>query len=137
MPLLFIEPASEKLSVLYSINVKQYALSHEAYLFFEKVKKNTEQVGSVFDPQPSELQGNIHCITIPDEMVVGYVDILEEKTQRIFISNAMLPGWNYRAHCRVFKIDNNPDSIRKYGIGFMAYKHLKVLDLIIHFMLLR
>ena len=69
---------------MYSINVKQYALSHEAYLFFEKIKKNTEQLGSIFDPQPSELQGNIHCITNPAETVVGYVDISEEKVQRNF-----------------------------------------------------
>lgn len=118
LPLLFIDPASEKISVLYSINVKQYALSHEAYLFFEKIKKNTEQVGSVFDPQPSELRGNIHCITIPGEIVVGYVDILEEKNQRIFISNAMLPGWNYNIYCELKIIDNHPDSISKYGLGF-------------------
>jgi Domain of unknown function (DUF4249) len=117
LPLLFIEPASEKLSVLYSIKVKQYALSHEAYLFFEKIKKNTEQVGSIFDPQPSELQGNVHCITNPAETVVGFVDISEEKDQRIFISNDDLPGWNYAADCDRTIIANNPDSIREYGLG--------------------
>ena len=117
LPLIYIEPGSEKLSVLYSINVRQYALSHEAYLFFQKIKKNTEQVGSIFDAQPSELQGNIHCLTNPAEIVVGYVDISEEKIQRIFISNAELPGWDYRTRCAFITIDNNPDSIQKYGTG--------------------
>jgi Domain of unknown function (DUF4249) len=119
LPLLFIEPASQKLSVLYSINLKQYALSHEAYLFFEKIKKNTEQVGSVFDPQPSELQGNIHCVTNPKETVVGFVEISEEKDQRLFIRNDELPGWNYIAACNQVIIDNQPDSIAKYGLGLL------------------
>ena len=115
LPLIYIDPGSEKLSVLYSINVRQYALSHEGYLFFQKIKKNTEQVGSIFDAQPSELQGNIHCITNPSEIVVGYIDISEEKVQRIFIRNDELPGWNYRTRCDLVTLDNIPDSILKYG----------------------
>ncbi len=48
LPLISIDPASVKLSVLYSVIIKQYALSHEAYLFYEKIKKNTESLGSIF-----------------------------------------------------------------------------------------
>jgi hypothetical protein len=117
LPLIYIDPGSVKLSVLYSINVRQYALSHEGYLFFQKIKKNTEQLGSIFDPQPSELQGNIHCLSDPAEIVVGYIDISEEKVWRRYISRAELPGWNYRTDCTQTVIDNNPDSIQKYGIG--------------------
>lgn len=97
--LLSIEPQSEKLSILYSIHLRQYALSRDAYFFFQKIKKNTEQVGSIFDAQPSELKGNIHCLTDPAEIVVGYVDISEEKEKRIFISNDQVPDWNYTPDC--------------------------------------
>jgi len=117
LPLVYIEPASVKLSVLYSINVRQYALSHDAYLFFQRIKKNTENVGSIFDAQPSELQGNIHCITNPTEVVIGYIDISEEKQKRIFISNDELPGWNYSQSCSQIILDNQPDSLKKYGSG--------------------
>ena len=117
LPIVSIEPKSEKLSVLYSIHLRQYALSHDAYLFFEKIKKNTEQVGSIFDAQPSELQGNIHCITNPSEIVVGYVDISEEKEQRIFISNDQLPEWNYKADCVAIIIPNDISNIKLGGGG--------------------
>jgi hypothetical protein len=117
LPVVSIEPASEKLSVLYSIHVRQYALSHEAYLFLEKIKKNTEQVGSIFDAQPSELQGNIHCTSNPSEIVVGYIDISEEKEQRIFISNEQVPGWNYTVDCPEVIINNDLTSIRLKGAG--------------------
>lgn len=126
LPLVFIEPASIKLSVLYSINVRQYALSHEAYLFFQKIKKNTESLGSIFDAQPSELNGNIHCITNPVEIVIGYIDISEEKKKRIFIRNDELPGWGYRTGCTFITIDNNPDSILKYGVGLSPTVPVKV-----------
>src|SRR5205823_2719081 len=38
-PIRYIEPQADELSVLYYIEVKQYALSQEAYLFKEKLKK--------------------------------------------------------------------------------------------------
>ncbi|MEP6845469.1 MAG: DUF4249 domain-containing protein, partial [Panacibacter sp.] len=69
LPLSYIEPASVQLSVLYSIELKQYALSSGAYVFYQQLKKNTEQLGSIFDAQPSELKGNIQCITNPSEIV--------------------------------------------------------------------
>lgn len=119
LPLIYIEPASEKLSVLYSINLRQYALSHEAYLFYQKIQKNTEQLGSVFDPQPSELQGNIHCTSNPGEIVVGFVEVSQEKQQRIFISKSQVPDWNYRPPCNFIIIDNNQDSIYKYAAGLV------------------
>lgn len=119
LPLVFIEPASEKLSVLYSINVKQYALSHDAYNFYQKMKKNTEQLGSIFDPQPSELQGNVHCISDPKETVIGFIEVSHQKKQRIFISNKDVPGWGYSQGCSTIVIDNIPDSILKYGVGLI------------------
>jgi hypothetical protein len=119
LPILSIKQGSEKLSVLYSINVKQYALSHDAYLFHQKIKKNTEQLGSIFDPQPSELKGNIHCITNPAEIVVGFVDISEEQKKRIFISNAQVPDWNYNTDCHTYIIPNQADNINLSGPGLV------------------
>ena len=86
-------------------------------VFFQKIKKNTESLGSIFDAQPSELTGNIHCVTNPSEIVIGYIDISEEKKKRIFIRKDELPGWGYRTGCTFITIDNNPDSILKYGVG--------------------
>jgi hypothetical protein len=127
LPLLFIPPGSERLSVLYSINVHQFALSHDAYMFYSKMKRNTEQLGSIFDPQPSDLQGNIHCVTNPDEPVVGFVDVLEEKNLRVFISNADIPGWGFRAPCTsIYDIANDEDSILKAGPGIEPIEPIKL-----------
>jgi hypothetical protein len=115
LPVHFIEQGSEKLSVLYSINLKQYAVSHEKYLFLQKMKKNTEQTGSLFDAQPSQLSGNIRCLTDSNEFVIGFVEITQEQTERIFISHSQVSDWKYDPGCSNYEIDNNLDSIAKYA----------------------
>lgn len=114
LPIQFIEPNSEKLGVLYSINLKQFAVSHEKYLFLQKMKKNTEQLGTLFDAQPSQLSGNIHCLSDPAEKPIGYIEVSQEQTQRIFIYKNQV-GWFYNHGCTQVEIDNNLDSIAKYG----------------------
>jgi len=90
-PVAFIPSTSEKVETKYSILVKQYSLTPEAYSFYENLKKNTESLGSIFDALPSELKGNIHNINDASEPVLGYISAGNEQTKRIFISNADLP----------------------------------------------
>ncbi len=92
-PINFIKSTSEKLGTKYSILVRQYALTAEGYTFWENLKKNTEQLGSIFDAQPTQLSGNIHCITNPSEIVIGYLSAGNISSQRIFIKNSQLPTW--------------------------------------------
>ena len=115
LPVQYIEPHSEKLSVLYSINLRQYAISHDNYLFLQKMKKNTEQLGTIFDPQPSEISGNIHCLTDPTETVIGFIEATQEQVRRVFISNSQFPDWGYNPGCVAVIRDNNLDSIKKYA----------------------
>jgi hypothetical protein len=111
LPLTFISKGSVKLGVTYSILARQYSLSEGRYNYLQKMKKNTEGTGSVFDAQPSELMGNIHCTTNASEPVVGYIDICNIQEKRIFVKNTELPDWNYVAPCVKTEIPNDVDSI--------------------------
>ncbi|MDR3694150.1 DUF4249 domain-containing protein [Mucilaginibacter sp.] len=93
-PLISIESSSEKVGDEYSILVRQYALTADAYTFYTNLKKNTEQLGSIFDAQPSQLIGNLHSVTNPSDLVIGYVSVGSTSSQRIFITNKQLPGWH-------------------------------------------
>jgi hypothetical protein len=76
---------NSKINPRYSILVKQYALTPEAYQYWQIVKQNSEQTGNIFDPQPSQLYGNIRNVNRPDEPVIGFVSASTVSQQRIFI----------------------------------------------------
>jgi hypothetical protein len=94
-PVIFIPEGSPKLSVEYSILVKQYTLTEKAFNFWQALQKSTEQTGSLFDPQPTQLNGNIHCVTNAKEQVLGYISLTSLQQQRIFITNDQAPNWPY------------------------------------------
>jgi hypothetical protein len=82
---------TDKLINRYSILVKQTTLSQDWYNWTLKVKRNTEQLGSIFDAQPSETGGNIHCTTDPTETVIGFVGTTSETEKRMFIDRLDIP----------------------------------------------
>jgi hypothetical protein len=84
---------SEKASYKYSILVRQYGLPEDAYKFWNILRKNTELTGTLFDPQPSQLPGNISCLNDPAEKVIGFVSAGLVSEKRIFISNSELLNW--------------------------------------------
>lgn len=90
-PLQFIEKGSQRLSVKYSILVKQTVLSASMHDFYEKLRKTTEELGSLFDPQPGRVVGNVHSTSDPGETVLGVFNAGEVKEKRIFISYHDLP----------------------------------------------
>jgi hypothetical protein len=119
LPIHFIPTGSVKMSVLYSINTRQYSLSEGKYQYLQRMKKNTESTGTIFDAQPSELKGNIHCISNPGDPVIGYMDICQIHESRIFINNDQLPNWDYRAPCMRFEFTSDLDqSTLAHSLGY-------------------
>jgi hypothetical protein len=90
-PITNIPFTSEKIEQEYSILVKQYALTADAFTFYQNMKKNTEQLGSIFDAQPSQLVGNIHNVADAGEPVIGFVCVSNVQSKRVFLTSAILP----------------------------------------------
>jgi hypothetical protein len=104
-PLNLIPHGDKRISVLYSALVTQYALDSAAYNYWNAMKANTENVGSIFDPQPNLTRGNIHCTTDPSELEIGYIGAGAIQQQRIFIdNNQMPPDWNSIPDCLIDSI---------------------------------
>jgi hypothetical protein len=119
-PIKFIDQGADELSQLYTIIVYQNKLSRQAYEYWDNLKKNTELRGSLFDPQPSQVSGNMRCITDPNEPVIGFVSMGTITSKRIFISNAELAYWYfvYPYECGL-PVDLNPsEAARLFGSGF-------------------
>jgi hypothetical protein len=94
-PINFINSGSVELSYLYSILVRQYAITQQAYQYWQSLKQNTELTGSIFQPEPTSVTGNLHCLNNPNEPVFGYVSASSEASTRIFISLSQLGYWLY------------------------------------------
>jgi hypothetical protein len=107
LPLIYIPQPSWKLGVLYSILIKQYALTREEYEFLQKMKRNSEETGSIFDRQPSELKGNVRCLTKPEEPVIGFIGIANRYEKRIFIKRNEVPDWGYFMRCEYREIPSD------------------------------
>lgn len=90
-PVTFIQSTSEKIESRYSILLKQYGLSADGYNYFEQLRKNTEELGGIFDPQPSQLTGNVHCTTDASIPAIGYVTAGTIQQKRVYIDNSQVP----------------------------------------------
>ena len=102
-----IEPRSKKLSRRYSILVRQQVLTEDAYRYWETLKKSSEQVGGLFDPLPSSLEGNIKCVSDPSKKVVGFFSASAVTEKRLFISSSEIP----RTYPRYFNNTCSMDSV--------------------------
>jgi hypothetical protein len=111
-PLVLIPPKDPRISVLYSILVNQYALDSSAYNYWDAMKSNTENTGSLFDPQPNQTRGNMHCTTDTSEIVIGYVGAGSVQQTRLFIPHSAMPSdWYIIPNCIEKTVPNNKDSL--------------------------
>jgi hypothetical protein len=98
-----IPTGSEKMSAEYSDLVKQYAISAEAYNFWTNLKKNTEQLGTLFDLEPFTELGNILCVNNPSLKCIGYIGFSTVQKHRIFINKNEITQWNYSPYYDVYE----------------------------------
>lgn len=82
----FINSEDFILSWRYSINVKQYIHSIEAYNFYKLLKEFSEE-GSLFSQsQVGFINGNIVSETNPEEKVIGFFDVTSVTEKRLFFN---------------------------------------------------
>lgn len=108
LPLNIVPISTNKLFRKYSILVKQYGLSREAFEYWTELSKSTQLTGGLFDPQPAQVTGNIKNIADPKSLVFGYFSASTEETRRITIS----PNLGIFPRC------TEPDTIPVQCTGF-------------------
>ncbi|MBN1414817.1 MAG: DUF4249 domain-containing protein [Bacteroidales bacterium] len=84
-PLNFVSNQSLRLSVKYSLLVRQYSMGDEAYEYWNTIQQQTQHTGGLYETQPVSITGNVHCITHPDETVLGYFMASAVTEKRIFV----------------------------------------------------
>ncbi len=91
-PVQFVSTVGNRLSRRYSILVKQYSLSREAYIFWEQLKNTNQDMGTLFDKQPAQVYGNIYNLNGDESPVLGFFEASSVTSKRIFLENKDLPS---------------------------------------------
>ena len=93
-----------RISYIYSLRLKQMSLNEEAFHYYSNMEKLTEDTGGLFSPMPTEIRGNITCVTNPDMIVRGYVIASQVTTKRIFIYESDFKEINSEySNCQIMK----------------------------------
>ncbi len=64
-----------------SFLVRQFPLTEQGYLYWLNVQKNSKTLGGLFDEQPSQINGNLHCMTNPAIPVIGFISASTVQTK--------------------------------------------------------
>jgi hypothetical protein len=107
-PFYILARPSEKYLIRYSILVKQNVLTAEAYNYWQQLQRNTEKIGTLFDPQPSQIVSNVQNVDDAGEPVLGYFNAGITSEKRIFVDFSQLPKkWYFRdTQCRTDTVLN-------------------------------
>lgn len=84
MPVRYITSETDHLLNTYSILVRQYVISPEAYGFYREILENNHDNGSLFDKQLGVVAGNITSMEDPDETVLGFFEVAGVSERRAF-----------------------------------------------------
>ena len=87
VPLHFVESNSPKLIVKYCATIKQYALNADAYDYWYEKERELNESGNIYTIQPSQPKSNIHNISNPDELVMGFFWVASCAAKRVFVKN--------------------------------------------------
>lgn len=80
----FINSENPILSHRYSILVKQFSISPEAYSYYETLKDFSGSENLFSQNQPGFINGNMFSVSNPDEKVIGFFSLAAVEQERIF-----------------------------------------------------
>lgn len=127
---------TDRFNIKYAINIKQLRISEKEYLFWNKLKESSEEVGDIFGTQPFTIEGNITIDDDTNELVLGYFQTGSVASKRIFIDYEDIVTLNLQlinnsSFCSIDTVEVDNDKFYSlYGIyeEYVLNKGLRVYD---------
>lgn len=63
-----------RIQSLYRMTVQLDAISADGYAYWKNLQEISDYHGSLDTPNPSQIAGNVHCVSDPTEFVIGYIN---------------------------------------------------------------
>jgi hypothetical protein len=114
---------SPNMRIRYSILVRQFALSKNAFQYWKALKDVNESQGTLYDRQPGAVRGNITSLS-DKEVVIGYFDAGKVAEKRAFFTPDDFTASGYKApkfltSCYFF----TPVDVLLSGLGAYLTEH--------------
>lgn len=98
-PLHYVSNMTSRLAYGYSLLVKQYSITERAFRYWEELRANSNPEGGLYEKQPIAVRGNMHNITHPENIVLGYFGVSSVSSKRIFIKDVPNLPLAYPTYC--------------------------------------
>ncbi len=120
-----LSSSDNKLAIVYKLTVYLESMSEYEYRYWRNIEENTQEQGSVFSPTPSQMAGNIHCVTDPSAEVIGFVGAARQDIAHMYYINQDEQFYDgHQTTWREVNIEDvyDPDEfIRWYYKGYAPY----------------
>jgi hypothetical protein len=77
------------------VEVKQYNISRGAYQFWKRYQEQTSRTGTIFDPLPAPISGNVVNTANANDVALGYFEVASVATKRIVIPDTLFGKVTY------------------------------------------
>ncbi|MCB0706165.1 MAG: DUF4249 domain-containing protein [Saprospiraceae bacterium] len=88
-------------------NVYQRRIDEDAYNYWNQINQTLNQQGTIFDPVPATVRGNMYFQEDVEELVLGYFEVSNIDTVRTFVTNS--------------EVDDNVNGFRNYCPAINSY----------------
>lgn len=114
----FVNDHMQRLQHKYSLLVKQYAITGDAYNYWLNLKKNNQEAMNLFGRQPSNVKGNIYNVNDTTEQALGYFSVSTVRAKRIMLSEVKGLSFSqvFRCHALVISGPLPPDERPLYFV---------------------
>lgn len=90
----------DRFAFKYCFHVSQYNISEREYLYWSQIRSIININGSLFDPPPGNVKGNLVSENKPNEQIFGYFSVCGNSFKRLFVKPQDLGFTSIPGYCR-------------------------------------
>lgn len=121
IPVRYITSETDHLRTVYSILVRQFVISSEAYGYYKDILENNNNNSSLFEKQLGAVVGNIKSVEDTEETVLGFFEVSGVSQKRAFFKyedfDPRFPWPEEQYPCPSRHRIDTPDSLHYYVTG--------------------
>lgn len=123
-----VPSSDQKLSVFYNLRLYFEAIDENAYLYWKNIEENSDNQGGIFSPVPSQMHGNVYCVSNPDAEVIGYINASQVAIADVYYNNQVERFYDGTetsgALPDIIETEDPDDFMTLYSRGYRPYTHI-------------